>query len=389
MDLTLRRRNIISGLIALVLVTATMVIGVARSFGAFDSTYLLKALFDTAGQGLQKGSDVKLRGVNIGTVRSVELSGTSALVSMDIQSSQRLPVTSSLTVRPKTLFGEKFVDVDPGADEASSRPNDFYPTKGMVRFEGRTTGGFELERVLSEAYPLLKAIKPSELLNVLDTLARAADGLGPAINRQLVNGRAVADVFAAHDADQRKFLADLNTVASQLGARADDIVALAKSLNTALPSINSRSDDLTQLLVQTARLSNDVADLLQNNTDFITKAFDQGQAVLDELYTQRGQIIPLVSSLASYARWIASVIRIDLPDGSQMAAVKGLLGTQGCLLGLCRGATAPAAGSPTPAGASDPGPAGAPNTLGLPAPAPAANAISSILGYLSTLAAKP
>ena len=349
MQLTTRRKNIISGLVALNLLFTGIIVGVESSFGAFDDTYLVKAGFDTAGQGLSKGSDVKLRGVNVGAVSKVVLDGSHALVYMDIKSHDRIPKSAELTVRPKTLFGEKFVDITPGDGESSTNPSDFYPHSGTVEFTGKTTGGFELERVLTSAYPLLKAINPTDLMTVLNTLADAGDGLGPAINRQLANGKKLADVFATHDADQREFLADLDALATQLGVRSDDLVALAKSLDTALPTINSRSDELNTLLTQTARLGNDVSDLLENNTDFITKAFNEGQQVLNTLDAQQGQIIPLVSALASYAQWVSELIRIPLGDGTYMAAVRGLLGTQTCLLGLCTGGNTIAAAGPATA----------------------------------------
>ncbi len=389
MQLTTRNRNMISGLIALVLLFSAIIVGVEGSFGAFDDTYRVNAVFDSAGQGLQHGSDVKIRGVNVGKVDKIELQGLHALVSMDIDRGERIPKTASMTVRPKTLFGEKFVDVTPGADETSSNPGDFYPHSGTVTFTGATTGGFELEKVLDEVYPLFKDISPSDIMTVLNTLADAGQGLGPAINRQLANGQKIADVFAAHDADQRQFLADLDTVAAQLGMRSDDLVALAKSLNSALPTLNSRSDELNQLLVQTARLSNDVSDLLENNTDFIDRSFHEGQAVLDTLDAQRAQLIPLVSALASYTQWLTEIIRIPLGDGTYMAAVRGLLGTQSCLLGLCNpsGTTSATTSSPAAADSTAGGGQAAAGTMpGASTPQAGTDTVlQALLNYLGSL----
>jgi phospholipid/cholesterol/gamma-HCH transport system substrate-binding protein len=328
-----------------------VILGIARSFGSFDDTYLFKATFDSAGQGLQKGSDVKIRGVNVGRVQKVSLAGDEAVIAMDINRSERIPKAAELTVRPKTLFGEKFVDITPDPEntgiEASTSPNDFYPNKGTVQFTGKTTGGFELERVLTNAYPLLKAIKPEDIMTVLSTLADAGDGLGPEINRQITNSRKLADVFAAHDADQRQFFADLDALAAQLGVRSDDIVALAKSLNAALPTLNSRQGLLDEVLRQTARLANDVSDLLENNKAFIDKSFNEGQQTLDILYDQRGQLIPLVSGLASYSQWLSEVVRIPLGDGTYMAAVRSLLGKEACGLPICTGGNTISATSPS------------------------------------------
>jgi phospholipid/cholesterol/gamma-HCH transport system substrate-binding protein len=380
MKLTTRRKNIISGLVALNLLFTGIIVGVESSFGAFDDTYLVKAGFDAAGQGLAKGSDVKLRGVNVGSVDKVELDGNQAVVYMDIKTHDKLPRTAELTVRPKTLFGEKFVDITPGEGESATDPAAFYPHSGTVEFTGKTTGGFELERVLTSAYPLLKDISPTDLMTVLNTLADAGSGLGPAINRQIINGQKLADVFAAHDADQREFLNDLDTLATQLGVRSDDLVALAKSLDTALPTINSRADALNTLLTQTARLSNDVSDLLETNTGFITTTFNQGQQVLNTLDAQRGQIIPLVQALASYTQWLAEVIRIPLGDGTYMAAVRGLLGTQTCLLGLCSGGNTISAVAPSATG----GTASATSTSAAAAPADP-SVVGAVLSFLGQL----
>ena len=361
LELTVRRKNIISGLIALVLVMSVIVLGVASSFGRFDDVYQVTASFDAAGQGLQHGSDVKVRGVNIGKVSSVKLVDGRAKVFMDIDTGQRIPMRAEAVVRPKTLFGEKFVDLVPCPDpkdpsltstatgtcpEEGAGP--FYPTNGKGAFpDDKTLGGFELERVLANAYPLLRDIDPAELGTVISTLAQSGKGLGDEVNRTIVNSEKLADIFAKHDADQRQFLADLAKVSTQLGARSDDLVGLANSLNTALPPLNSRSGQLNDLLVQLGRLSNDVADLLEANTAFIDASLGPGDAVIQMLYDHRGDLVPLVVGLRTYVQTLAEVIRIPLGDGTYMAGVRALLGGAACSLIICPGVTANA-----PAGAA-------------------------------------
>lgn len=359
MDLTTRNRDIISGLIALVLVLSAMTIGVSWSFGSYDDTYRVKGSFDAAGQGLQKNSDVKIRGVNVGKVAKVDLVDGRALVTMDINSSNKIPETATATVRAKTLFGEKFVDIVPGAGEASGP---FYSTSGALLDKcdkdaqpehSCTTGGFELERVLGDAYPLLKQIKPAELMTVIHTLADAGRDLGPNINRQIVNSKTVLDVNAAHDADTRQFLADLAKLSEQLGVRADDLVQAADDLNIALPTLNSRAGKLNSLLSQTARLSNDVADLLRNNKDFIDKSFGGGQEVLNVVYDHRNDVVPLVIGLREYLQTLTEITRIPVGDGTLMAAVKSLTcpptgplpGVLGCQQGVA--AASEASSDPT------------------------------------------
>ena len=369
MELTIRNRNIISGLIALVLLFSAIVVGVSASFGAFDDTYLLTGSFDAAGQGLQKGSDVKIRGVNVGKVTKVDLVDNRALVTMDINASNKIPETATATIRAKTLFGEKFVDIAPGSGEAAGP---FYPKNGALLDrcdksaqpeQSCTTGGFELEKVLGDAYPLLKKINPAELMTVIHTLADAGRDLGPNINRQIVNTKTVLDVNAAHDADTRQFLSDLAKLAQQLGVRADDLVQAADALNIALPTLNGRADKLNTLLAQTARLSNDVADLLRNNKDFIDKSFGGGQEVLNVLFDHQNDIVPLVVGLREYLQTLTEITRIPTgTDGTLMAAVKSLTCPVPDAIGCTSAATTANAASVGPSASTNGGPVGGQNS---------------------------
>src|SRR6476469_1863835 len=98
MKLTTRTRNIITGLVALVLVVAAITVSVRWSFGEYDDVYPLKASFTSAGEGLQKGSDVKIRGVNVGNVGSIALVDGRALVTMNINGTTKIPVSATATV---------------------------------------------------------------------------------------------------------------------------------------------------------------------------------------------------------------------------------------------------------------------------------------------------
>jgi phospholipid/cholesterol/gamma-HCH transport system substrate-binding protein len=388
MLLTPRNRNVISGLIALVLLFGSMVIGIAWSFGEFDDVYPLKASFDAAGQGLQKGSDVKIRGVNVGKVLSVHLVEGRALVTLEINHGTQIPTSATATIRAKTLFGEKFVDIAPGAGEATGP---YYGTDGELLdkcdkqaqpTQTCTQGGFELEQVLADAYPVLKKIDPGELMTVIHTLAEGGRGLGPNINRSIVNGEKVLDVQAAHDADTRQFLSDFAKLADQLGVRADDLVAMTDALNVALPTLNSRAGDLNSLLVQTARLSNDVADLLRNNQDFIDQSFAGGQATLDILYEHQNDVVPLVIGLREYVQGLTEITRITAPDGTLMAAVKSITCPAPdfftCDSGVAAATSANAATSPALPALPDVGP-------GLPTTAPAVSSVQQLLDYLARL----
>jgi virulence factor Mce-like protein len=350
----------LSGAIALLLFCSGVYFGIKVTSGALRSVYFLYASFDTAGQGLTSKSDVKIHGTGIGIVKKVTLVNGRALVKLQISHSQKVPVGSKATVRPKTLFGEKFIDIDPGTPQVEA--------KGPFMKNGdhitNTTGGFELENVLAKAYPLLKDVRPSDLTVILDTLAQGGQGEGPAINRQLGNFQTLSDIGVAHDADTRRFLDDFALLSSEIASRSGDLVALAQSLNATLPGLNQRGGEVASALDNLSRISNDVADLLNNNKAFQDKAVLEGGKTLDVLSARTGQINPLLIGIRQYLEAQAILGHLPAPDGSSMAGVKLILGG-GCLFGQVNPCPIPTAA--TPATAPPPPPPAPPATSLVPA----------------------
>jgi phospholipid/cholesterol/gamma-HCH transport system substrate-binding protein len=362
--LTPRLRNIISGLCALVLLASATTIGIKYSFGYYDPGMELIATFDSAGQGLIADSDIKMRGLNVGHVQSIDLVDGHARIVLFIDEGTDIPRSTVAVIRPKTLFGEKFIDLVPGALEGSESAADAYDDGESIddcspeditgalggdsdEATGCTIGAVELERVLADLYPILQAVDPESLTTILDELATGAEGTGELVNRTLVNGAALLDVQASNNANTAQFLEDLALLTDELANRAPDLIAGAQDLNVALPVLTENADSFNALLVQLERLSTQASELLEGNTAFIDAVYTDGQATLDILFDNREQLIPLVVGLGSYLDILGSLGHIPVGDGSFMAAVKGITGGQVCTLPIpiC-GSGAAAAGLP-------------------------------------------
>jgi phospholipid/cholesterol/gamma-HCH transport system substrate-binding protein len=316
----------LAGSVALLLFVSGVVLGAKIANGLLKNPYQLNASFAAAGQGLTDSSDVKIHGVNVGRVKHVSLRAGRAQVRLEIKQHEKIPVDAKAIVRPKTLFGEKFIDIDPGAKEATG------PFLGDESEIKDTLGGFELERVLSDLYPILKAVKPEQLATIIGTLAAGGEGEGPAVNRTLENFEKLARIQAAHAADTQEFLTDLANLADELAARGDDVVAGARDLNATLPSLNQRGDELATVLDQGARLAADAADVLENNRPFLRKTVTEGGKALQLLADERNQIGPLVTGLRQFVQTLAEVARIPFGDGTNLAAIKLVFG-ENCPLG--------------------------------------------------------
>jgi len=320
---TERNRRIISGAIGLVVLIGLVSVGIKGAFGAFEGGYELTGTFAAAGQGLNEGSSVAIRGVNVGEVADIDLVDNEARVRLRIEDGVRIPETAQAVIRPKTLFGEKYVDIDLGEDEGTGP---YLADGGEIE---DTLGGFELERVLADAYPVLEAIDPAELAVVLDELATAGRGLGPNIDRQIVNASILAELGASNDAEFRQITSDLALLTEELESVAPDVVAGAVDLNVALPTLNRGGDRLNAALRDTSRLAGDLADLLEANEGFTTRALTDGSRSLQALFDRRGQVQPVLVGATRYTRTLAEAIRFDVGDGTLMAAVKTIVSPSG------------------------------------------------------------
>lgn len=361
-------------MVTLIFLISSTVFGVMVANGALRDVYDLDASFSSAGQGLIQQSDVKIHGVNIGRVSGVELENGRALVHLEIDSDQKVPVDSEAVIRPKTLFGEKFVDINPG-DKEQSGP--FLADHGTIR---NTKGGFELEKILTDVYPILQAVDPAELTNVLHTLAAGGEGLGPTANSAIANFTQLADIQARHAADTQQFLDDLALLSGSLAGTSDDLIAGAKDLNRALPPLNARGDELTTVLTQAARLSADAADILEANKPFLEKVVTEGGRTLQLLDDNRARIGPLVTGLRQFFQVLAEAGRIPRGDGTNMAAIKLVFGEScptgrldGCGDAVTPQAKASAAGAPAPPGLAP---------VPLPAPVSGVEGLLQLLGGL-------
>ncbi len=100
------------------------VVLLATSAGGSSSSYEVRAIFDDAGN-LTSGENVKIDGVNVGTVGSVTptpQAKAAVVLKITTPGFQDFREDASCTVRPQALIGEKFVDCLPTKPRVEGTP---------------------------------------------------------------------------------------------------------------------------------------------------------------------------------------------------------------------------------------------------------------------------
>src|SRR5690606_2971312 len=170
---TLRRR-----LLGLLLV-ALMVGGVALSVAIYNKAFTdyvdvtLEA--DQVGNQLSENSDVKVRGLIVGRVGEItpRVDGTTLTLNLDPEHAQLVPSDVSARFLPKTLFGERYVDLEipDGSSAEPLRSGDVIP-------QDRTRNAIELEQAFEDLMPVLQAVQPQKLSSTLTAISTALQGRG-------------------------------------------------------------------------------------------------------------------------------------------------------------------------------------------------------------------
>ncbi len=109
-------------LIVLVALVVGAVLLVRMANGDYSGDYHLTGMFPRAGEGLQPGSEVVFRGVQVGRVSTISLVGSQAEVSVLIQPSFRVPATATATIRPVNLFGAEEMSLTTPGGNADGGP---------------------------------------------------------------------------------------------------------------------------------------------------------------------------------------------------------------------------------------------------------------------------
>jgi ABC-type transporter Mla subunit MlaD len=237
---------VILGVAAFVLVSLLLTMFVWRSVGGTvplqPKKYEVKALFDNASQ-LTRNADVRIAGVNVGKVTSIEARGlrTQATLAIDHQYAP-LSRDARAILRQKTLLGETFVTVAPGNRGAGRMPDG---GTLPVRQIGRTQ---PIDRVLG----LLDKRTRRNIVEFMTNTGTMLDGRGQDFNDSLGNlaigSRQLAATVRILDHQRgmvSSLVRDTGTVFQTIGDRRASIQELVRSGNLALSATAGRAAALT------------------------------------------------------------------------------------------------------------------------------------------------
>jgi phospholipid/cholesterol/gamma-HCH transport system substrate-binding protein len=232
---------------------------------------------ETSSIGLQLPAlaDVKIRGVIVGDVREIDSSGEGATLSLAIDPAQAdiIPANATARIVPKTLFGEKYVDL-----QVPEQPSSESISADAVIEESEVA--IEVEKVLSDIYPLLRTVQPAQVNYTLTAMATALEGRGEEIGRNLV----ILDDYLRRTNPKIPLLVDdlrkLGAVSEVYRDVVPEVANLLRNSVTTGETFVEKEQKIQAFFSDVAGFSSTSRDFLEQNGENIIRLSDQGAAQL-------------------------------------------------------------------------------------------------------------
>ncbi len=322
----------IVGLSVLVLLGGLSTLGLERATGAFDDTVEVTLTVEgNVGQGLDTFSDVRIRGVRVGSVEGIELTEAGqARVTIGLEPDLDLPASTRASIEPLSVFGPKSVELQVDLTDTGPR---LAAGDDLAVLDPPT----ELSELIVAATEILEAVDPAQLRAVQRALADGLIGRGGSIRQGLDAADDLTRVLDDRDATAAALIGDLRTLTDDLADRGPAATRAARSLRDGLPVIADTEEELAVLLDDTTRVTGDVARTLRAQADEFDPLLTGLERTTRLLSRRLDDTIDLVALFDDVFRLIDDAAQLDGPGDTRQAGIDAVLDEDLCLLieGLC------------------------------------------------------
>ena len=270
-------RNRLIGAAAVLLVAALLV----ASFFVVRQTLFkpttITAYFKSV-TALYPGDEVRVSGVNVGSVETIEPQGTQVKLTMKVDHGVSVPVDATAVIVAQNLVAARYVQLTPP-----------YKSSGPTMPDGATI-------------PLDRTAIPVEWDEVKEQLTRLATDLGPDGNMSTTSvGRFINEAAEAMDGNGEKLrttLAQLSGVAKILANGSGNITDVITNLQLFVSALKGSSEQIVQFENRLATLSS----VLDNNrSDFDAALTDLSVAIREVQRFVAGTRNPVSEQVARLA----------------------------------------------------------------------------------------
>lgn len=300
------------------LATAGLAAALAFNLQYFAGGTTYSAAFSEAG-GLKPGEEVRIAGVKVGKVDSVDLDGDH--VKVRFTSSTPFGTQTRAQIKIKTILGSHYIALDPKGAHRQ-------PTSQEIPIS-RTIAPYNVVPALQDASAAVGKIDTRQLATAMDTLSQTMQGSPQNLRRTLDGLQKISEAVSSRDDELNDLLKHSRNITSMLAARTGDLAVLVRNSGLLLQEINDRRVVINQLLTGTVALSQQITGTIQENKATIGPMLNnlhrtidilrRNQGNLEKAFATMGQFTTEYADLTGTGRWFDVYVQNLLPLPSSLA----------------------------------------------------------------------
>ena len=294
-----RERNpVVIGAISLAVIAVTILAAFrAQDLPLIGGGDTYTAAFSEAG-GLKPDDPVRIAGVRVGKVESIELDGDHVQVTFRVKTDSEFGKETAASIRVNTLLGAMYLALQPAGSGQLAAGSEI-PVE-------RTSSPYDVVEAFSGLADTADKIDTDQLATSLTTLADLTRNT-PEEFRAALSGvsRLSADI-AAKNERIGELLTNLHRVSTVLNDRDEDIVDLMKQSDTLFRALVARRDAVHDLLVSTSTLSKELSALVKQSRADLGPALAQLDDVVGILNKNEDNIDNGLRLMAPFYRVFAN-----------------------------------------------------------------------------------
>lgn len=277
-------RRIVSGVAAAIVIA--LVLGGFLAFRGGGNDMKLTAYFSRAVQ-LYPGNDVRILGIPVGTITSIEPDGTRVKVEMTYDAQYKVPADASAVIVPPTIVSDRYVQLTPVYRSGPELES------GTVLGTDRTQVPLELDQIFGNLNDLNKALGPEgankngALADLLKVSAQNLDGNGDRLHDTLMDFSQAVQTLDENSGDLFGTIQNLSVFTAAIKESDAGVRQVNANLADVSTQLNGERDELATALAQLAQALGDISGFVKDNRGALKANIDDLTSVTQTILSQR------------------------------------------------------------------------------------------------------
>ncbi len=315
--------------------------------------------------GLAVGDDVRIAGVDVGRVNSIEIERGDAVVTFEVEPDVSPTTSWQVGARWRNVIGQRFLYLYPNPGGRALVAGDLGPDgAGRLGVE-QSIEVADLAAFVANLDPLLQAIDPAAQNKLTTALNEVLLGRDQTIQSLVTNVSELAGTVAGQAPEVRAVIANANSLLAEYNGREDQLTGLIDQLSLVADTLANRNDEVLDAAVDLASVQAQLGDLIEANDAGLIASADNLRRLTDSIGAQRDAFEESVASLrqglATYmlisrrGEWFnVRGVAIQVQFGSNIVTCQTEGGTSCAFPSSREGSPAPGAEGEAPGGETPP-----------------------------------